>query len=333
MMFPSNLSRALFACLVAASVGAPALAAPADRDHGVRAEDVIFDVTLSDGEVYKIAGTYYHRGTSHNRTLQVAVHGATYDRGYWDGPIINGEDYSYAEYMVENGFSVLAIDQLGAGESSTPFGWSLNLAETASGLHQVLDALRDDDNPLGGAFDDIALVGHSNGSLTAIYEESVYGSADALVVTGWGHTYAPLGVDPDFINSLLAAPYLAPSALPEPFRAALFYYAPQADPDVISYDAANLATTMSAGQFYDLLVALSYPTIDGVAGVTGPVYVQMGEFDPIAPGANAALEPGYWTSADSVTVDVLQDMGHDFNLHRNHLDSWAGIADWLDEAL
>lgn len=333
MMFTSRFALTAVLFSAAGALSTSALAGAPDRDYGIRSEEVVFPVTLSDGGSYEIVGRYYHRGSTTNRPLQVLVHGASYDHRYWDAGTINGENYSYAEYMVAQGYSVLAIDQLGAGESSTPFGYSLTLDETASGLHQVLSSLRTTSNPIGGAFASIGLVGHSNGSVTAIREEATYHSADALVVTGWSHTYTPLALDPDFMVSLLATPYLSRTAFPEFLRAAMFFNPAQTDPDMLAYDCSTLASTMSAGQWYDLLIALTYPVYDGVSYVQGPVLVQLGEMDPIAPAANAALEPLYWLSAESVTVETLDDMGHDYNLHLNREDSWAGIANWLDEAL
>lgn len=303
------------------------------RGHSVSVEALSFDVTLSDGATYQIAATWYHRGSSKNTPLQVVVHGATYDHRYWDAPEINGEDYSYADYMVDQGYAVLAIDQLGAGESDQPYGYFLTLDETASGLHQVLASLRGRGNPTGVAYEQIALVGHSNGALTAIYEESVYGSADALVTLGWGHTATELGLDEAWLGSLLANPYVPETAFPEALRAPLFYYAPMADPDMITYDAENLASTMSAGQLYDLLVAMTWRTVDGAADVTGPVYVQLGDCDPVAPGAYSGLEASFWASASSVDVEVVSDMGHDSNLHLNREQSWEGVVSWLDDTL
>lgn len=314
------------------SAAAPAKAARAPSRGGVAEQRVTFPVRLSDGSTYTLVGHYYARGGSHARPLQVLVHGATYDHGYWDAGVINGDDYSYARYMAARGYEVLAVDQLGAGESDKPAGYALDLHEAAGALHQVIASLRTRGNPTGRPFPTIALVGHSNGSLTSIVEESVYHAADALVVTGWGHTYSPLLVDPAYVQSLLGAPYLQPWSIPEPLRAALFYYLPAADPAVVSFDALSLSSTMATGTFIDLLVHLSAPTQDGVGGVTGPVLVQLGDHDAIAPAAYAPLEPGYWQSA-RVTVQPLADMGHDVNLHRNHAASWTAIDGWLAATL
>ena len=296
--------------------------------HGIQVDRVTFPVTLSDGGTYQIVGYRYHRPGAHG-PLQVLVHGATYDHRYWDAGTLDGVEYSYARYMAARGHDVLAIDQLGAGESSKPSGYFLNLSETADSVGQLLASLRTRQNPLGKRFHSIALVGHSNGSITAIREESIHHQADALVVTGWGHTATPLPLDPAPILALLQAPYLPSNAFPEPFRAFLFYHAPSTDPAMPQYDATTLASTMASGQFIDTFGVAAAPTLDGVADVTGPVLVQLGDHDLLSPASNAALEAGYWTSASSVDVQALPEMGHDVNLHLNHAESWTEIDAWV----
>jgi alpha-beta hydrolase superfamily lysophospholipase len=58
---------------------------------------------------------------------QVLMHGGTYDHRYWDAPAIDGIPYSYAREMAGRGYSVLAVDQLGAGRApgrrATRYRW------------------------------------------------------------------------------------------------------------------------------------------------------------------------------------------------------------------
>src|SRR5688572_30365472 len=106
------------ACLAVAAV----LLLPAQAQNlgsGLRTERHEFPVTLIDsasGNAISctMVGYLYYLGTLNNRTLQVAVHGATYDHAYWDFPSVNGENYSYARYMANRGYAVLALDQIGA---------------------------------------------------------------------------------------------------------------------------------------------------------------------------------------------------------------------------
>ncbi|HVJ92618.1 MAG TPA: alpha/beta fold hydrolase [Labilithrix sp.] len=317
----------------------------------VEVDQVSFPVTLSDGVTYNIAGFYYHRDHGHggrgrddhngrggrghdddDKTLQIAIHGMTYDHKYWDAGVVNGRDYSYADYMVDEGYDVLAIDQLGAGASDKPFGFTLGITETANGVRQVIENLRTRNNKIRRSpFRDIVLVGHSMGSITAIREESIWHSADALITTGWGHTPPTGQVDSSFILPLFAQPYFPQFAFTAPIRAALFYYTPKTDPDVITYDANTLASTVATGQVLEVFSTMNQtPWNDGVANVTGRVLVQLGDQDLyIAPYVGDAAERAHWTSASKVTVQGIQNMGHDFNTHLNRRDSWDGIARWL----
>src|SRR5262249_20189174 len=152
--------------------------------------------------------------------------GGTYNHKYWDVPAMNGHSYSYARFMAEEGYALLAIDQLGTGLSSKPDGDFVTLAETASSLHQVLTELRNGTSSLGYAFGPIVLVGHSFGSINAILVQGTYHDADALVVTGLGHVPHPLPISPDLIAVLAQYPYFG---LPPEARSQLFYYAPAAD--------------------------------------------------------------------------------------------------------
>lgn len=317
------LSFASFALVLTAST---AEAKPHPR--AISVDRVVFPVTLSDQATYDLVAYRYHRAGGHG-PLQLLVHGASYDHRYWDAGSLGGEDYSYARYMVERGYDVVALDLLGAGESDKPFGFFLNLNESASSLSQVIAQLRAKHNPTGKKYHRVALVGHSNGTVTAIREEATYHLADALVTTGWGHTFAPVPIDFGPIFVALQQPYLQPDAFPLPLRTFLFFHLPETDPAMPAYDAGTLATTMASGQFFDTLMTSLNPPSDGVGAVTGPVLVQLGDHDVLAPGELASIEAGYWTSASSVTVQELGEMGHDVNLHLNREQSWTAIDAWL----
>jgi len=71
----------------------------ADDNNGVKVDRLDFQVTLSDGATYTIAGFLYYQGSFRNKLLQALVHGGTYNHKYWDAPTINGQSYSYARFM------------------------------------------------------------------------------------------------------------------------------------------------------------------------------------------------------------------------------------------
>jgi alpha-beta hydrolase superfamily lysophospholipase len=306
----------------------------ARNDREVQVDEVFFPVQLSDGNTYQIAGYLYHVGQHPNRVIQVAVHGATHFHLYWDFPPINGISYSYARYMARRGYTVLAIDQLGTGASSQPDGDFVTLDETANALHQVLASLRQPHNPTGHRYDDIALIGHSNGSLTSIYATGTYHDADALVTTAWLHVPHPLPFDPAEIIAVLTTPYIPATAFSKEFRTSIFYHVPTTDPDFIDFEQAHLGPAVQArAQFIDLFTAGLDPSLTRSTGVTVPVLVQNGNFDALQPSAFMPDEPTFYPDAEDVTLGFLTDVGHNINGHRNHLQSWRGIDHWLQETL
>jgi len=297
-----------------------------DPIQPIQIERYVFPVTLSDGSCHNLVGYLYFHGDPCEKLLQVAVHGATYNHRYWDAPTINGHSYSYASYMAAQRFAVLALDLLGTGESDKPDGDSLTLAEAAHTVHQILQGLRHG-SVLGRSYRRIVLVGHSNGSLTSIYVQGVYQDADALVVTGWKHAPHALPLPPEAATAMMKTPYVR---IRGAVRSSLFYHLPAADPAVVCYDDECLADEIARGQFKDLL-----PVLMGDAGrscsvnVKVPVLLQLGDHDVIAPSALAKEEPAYYPSAPSVTVQLIANIGHCFNLHLNNQNSWKGIAGWL----
>lgn len=336
-MFRKPFSRlALVTLLILCS--APAWAQ--GLGNSIKVDRLEFAVTLPDGSHQTIVGYLYYHGSFRERPLQVLVHGATYNHTYWDFPSVNGAAYSYARYMAapERKYAVLALDQLAAGESSRPAnGLGVTLLETATALKQVIDQMRSGDNPLGYAFGRIVLVGHSAGSVNAIFVQSTWQSADALVVTAARHTTSlPLSVGIQtivpFVPTLAALSYFL---LPPDLRAGLFYYPPAADPDVIAADNAS-ADFWTGGQvtstFFAFLYPLLAPEIDGVSQVKGPVLIQLGEFDALFPAGNNSAEAQLWSDT-TPTVQTIAGIGHNFNLHVNRRQSWDGIATWLSTSL
>jgi pimeloyl-ACP methyl ester carboxylesterase len=302
---------------------APVAASGQNLGNSIKVERLVLPVTLSSGPANVVAYFYYH-GSYQNRPLQVLVHGATYNHTYWDFPAVNGEQYSYARHMAAQKYAVLALDLPGAGESDKPAGETLGLLDTASAIRQVVDAMRSGENPVSHAFNSIVLVGHSAGSIAATFAQANWHPADALVVTGSRHLVGDVRELPvtaaiveqlfQLVVALQGFPYFP---LPADVRAGLFYYPPAADPDVIALDNAT-ADLWTSGQLLSTFFAFLDPSIDRVANVTGPVLIQLGTHDVLFPAALPEVE-----------IQTLSGIGHDFNLHLNHLAGWQAIDAWI----
>jgi alpha-beta hydrolase superfamily lysophospholipase len=300
----------------------------------IEVDQLSFPVHLSDGNTYQITGYYYHQGPPRDRILQVTVHGATHYHIYWDLPEVNGVSYSYARYMVAQGYDVLAIDQLGTGASSQPNGDFVTLPETASALHQVLASLRNPHNPTGRLHGQIALVGHSNGSLTSIYTTGTYHDPDALVTTAWMHVPHPLPFNPADIIATLTTPYIPATTFSLGFWIGIFYYVPGTDLDLVATEYSLLGPAVQArAQFIDLFQYASHPELTRSTQVTVPVLVQNGDFDALQPSAFMGPEPTYYPNAPSVTLNYMTAMGHNLNGHLNHLQSWTQIDAFVQQKL
>ncbi|KAF4626947.1 hypothetical protein G7Y89_g11209 [Cudoniella acicularis] len=118
-------------------------------------------------------------------TIEHLTHGIPHDRTYWDLLIGN---LSWVDVALAYGYSTLAIDRLGVGQSEMPDG--LNIVQTgvnieiANSINNMLRA-----GQIGNReFSKIINVGHSYGSYITnglgVFHPS---SADAFVLTGFGH--------------------------------------------------------------------------------------------------------------------------------------------------
>lgn len=301
-----------------------------DEHHGgFKSSRYEFPVTLASGTSAKVVGYLYYHGSPENRTLLIADHGATYDHQYWNAATINGRPYSFACYMAKRKYAVLALDNLGTGESTgegTIPGDAIALSDVEDALNQVTTQLRRSHNPTGRRFEKVVLVGHSLGSLTAIGVQAAHHPADALVVTGWSHVVPPGGValDPGTFAQLAATPYVR---LPAPLRGP-FFFGPTVDPDMLTYDANQLAAQLPRGVFLSGFSIIYQAALTGATQVTGRVLVQLGENDGLFPSSGASAETASYPNAQ-LTIQTIAQIGHCFNLHPENVQSWQRIDAWL----
>ena len=110
-------ARTSLLCLLLLTALLPAGASAAQA--GMRCVDVTFPVTLAPGDTtpYSVYGELCARGSIQQKTLQIALHGATYSHLYWDWPF-QPERYSYMLRATAAGYAVLNLDRIGIGRSA-----------------------------------------------------------------------------------------------------------------------------------------------------------------------------------------------------------------------
>lgn len=335
-------ATALALAVLAAAVLAPGIAKAAP-EHGT-CQDITIPVALSAGQPADkhVAGTLCTPDTwaQGGHQLDVLVHGATYNRAYWDWPV-NTAQYSYVESALQQGRATFAYDRLGAGQSSRPPAVFISNAVDAHALHQVIQALQ-------GDYDAVTVVGHSLGSLVAVEEASTYQDVDKLVITGLLHAQGsdfvnviggsyPAALDPQFFGKILDPAYL--TTVPNT-RGQRFYNG-TADPAVIAYDEAHkdVVPATQIADVFSLLSFLAPPPINNASQIHVPVLVAVGEDDTLvcgllvdcsSPADVHANEAAYYTSVPSLTTEVVPNTGHNLTLHPSAGTSFATINDWIE---
>lgn len=287
-------------------------------------------------EAHEMAATLCTRSPRAARTIQVLVHGGTYDGRYWDFGF-EPETYSYVRRANEAGYATLAIDRLGHGESTRPPAASLTIDNHAATVHQVVQALRAGEVD-GVAYDTVLLVGHSIGSGVAVVAAAEYGDVDGVVVSGALHlqgyitplvlaSLMPAQLEPRFADAPLGYLTTRPGT-----RGQNFYFEPGADPAVIAHDEATKDTVVpnEPGDLQDAMMRS--------AEIDVPVLSVIGEKDSLfcspagcsGPLGNQAFEPAFYAPEAELELVVIPETGHNLNLHLRAQDFFDVAEDWTD---
>lgn len=334
------------ACGLALS-GAPAVYASGNAPAGLGScHAVQLPVALGEGQPFDqyIHGTlctphFWYHG---HRQIDLLLHGATYNSGYWNFPYKTAA-YSWVNDTLAAGRAVFYYDNIGTGSSSRPSSTAGDLNASAYILHQVIGWLH------GGAnhYEKVMAVGHSYGSIIIEKETSMYNDASGIVLTGYAHALNPnvlaiLGTglypanqDPQFQGQtglddgwVTTRPGV---------RSQLFYSA-IADPGVKAYDEAH-KEVVSQPAFEESIPQMTATPATSIAQqIVVPVMVQNGTQDAVFCGGAAdcstsasfkAYEAQFYTHAASLDASVIPLTGHSITLHPTVLAAFAAVNQWI----
>jgi pimeloyl-ACP methyl ester carboxylesterase len=335
--------------LVAATVLGAVVLTPLDaaqaraKDSAVSCQDVTVPVSLvvgqsADNTVY---GRLCQPAGTETRTLQVLLHGVTYDHHYWDMPGFNGR-YSYVDYMAGAGYATLALDRIGSGLSSHPAGSQITATSNADVVHQVIQAVRG--GQVGGrAWSKVITVGHSYGTVVAEQEAAAYRDVNGLVGTGWqfppgqnatdglvSRLY-PAGMDPKFPGLASDTDYL--TTVPD--TRSYFYQEGNYDPAVLAEDE-SLKQTATTAEFNTVMVPAQTAEANPISARSLLVVGEHDVFSCSAPDNETctpqqviASQAKYFASQAQLAAHVQPGAGHDLALELNNTDGFDAIAAWL----
>ncbi|MEN3304638.1 MAG: hypothetical protein V7603_840 [Micromonosporaceae bacterium] len=271
--------------------------------------------------------------------VQVLLPGLAYDRRYWRVP---GE-YDYVEFMLRQGYAVLALDRLGTGQSSRPPAHQVTVDSNVEVIHRVIQELRRG-TPGGHSFDQVVTVGHAFGSGLAIVEAARHADVDALVLTGMLHARAP--AYEEVIGQFHPAahdPILGDPDMPEWYltqkpglRARMFEYAGGIDRRLSAHHELIKSTaTIGEGKSLPQTYLREYS-----AAVLRPVLLVVGEHDALLRGEGVKLaadarsvrcfERGFYAPGAELAAHVIAGTGHSLNLHRSAREGYQLVREWLD---
>ena len=258
------------------------------------------------------------------RSVVFCVPGGTFSKLYYHPDVGGAAGYSMAAFLRERGHLVVALDNLGVGDSSRPVdGAALDKTAMADANAQavafVVDHLRAGTlSPNLPVMGDIPVVGvgHSMGGLSSVVLQAKHGSFDALAVLGWtnqqgtntGHD-RPIAESYTSVSRDSLRPFFHCSDVPESVMAA----------DDRHVEPIPSGMLRDAGR--DGVTAVE------AAKIAVPVFICFGEFD-LCPTPH--LEPATYMASRDVTLLVLQGSAHNQNFAATRQTLFQRLANWID---
>lgn len=299
-------------------------------------ETVHVDVESSGTKAAVVRGTLTVPH-DHDGSLQILLHGGTYNRWYWD-PSYRPDEYSYVDFSSARGSATLNLDRLGQGESSKPPAGYLSNDVHALSISRVVAAAIHQELAQT-SFNRIVLVGHSMGSAVALRAACDTDRVDGVLITAFSHRRErregavnpaehnhPASVDPVLAEQNLPADYLTTKP---GLRGQMFYDPESSDPRLIEQDELHKGTITHS----ELNSFLEFCT--EVLPLTQPCLFIHGQLDPLfGPYVDESdlitTERTFLPHAASIDAHLFTSAHHNTNLHRGAINDWFGIAlDWI----
>lgn len=264
------------------------------------------------------------------KAVLVCLPGGSYSRSYWH--FSANPDYSFARYMVDNGFGVVTADPLGVGESSRPEDAdTVTLEVMASAAAEFSRRLRDELPVAAGT--PLIGVGHSLGGCLTVIAQAMHGCYDRVVSLGYTHGAK------DAVTSGAGSEDDARAAAVEQAKAffadwdAGYALAPREPNHSWLYTASTPAAVIEADdatvtrwprQAYVEALLPGY-TVGYAEQLDCPILLAFGDHDiPERPHDDV----GFYAASDDVTLVVVPDSGHCHNFSPSRHALWARIGDW-----
>jgi pimeloyl-ACP methyl ester carboxylesterase len=278
------------------------------------------------------------------RTVMVLVPGGTYNSSYWDFPW-RSDVYNFRKAMNAGGYATFTLDRLGTGKSAKLPSLLATTTSQADAVHQVIQRLRS--GKLGGRpFGRVVLGGHSLGSVIAVVEAATYRDVDAVLLTGYAHTFNVEGAAGLFVNSMypvLTDPVLGGKGYDPTYlttrpgtRTEYFLRTSTTEERVVELDE-QFKDVLSAAEAGDAVTLGAVVPSSALIGV--PVLVVNGDADvvmcnPLLGNCSSAdrlrrLELPFYAGSPCLRTFLLPGVGHSVNLATNTQAYQARVREWL----
>ncbi len=278
------------------------------------------------------------------------VPGMSYGKEYWDLP---SPGYSFARAAAAAGHVVVAVDNVGTGESDRPEDADAVTLAAMAGANAALAEAVTARLSGGDLLDGLPVlpaprlvgIGHSLGGCLVLLQQAAFGNFDAIAVLGFSNQplegiYEEHEREAELTDAerlAWATEHLPPKLWGRPWEElepyfelprenfADLFYAPGVPAEVIAADTA-LATSIPR-------VAAIETTIPRVsaaaaAAVDVPVLLAYGATD-LSP--DPAAEPATYPAAPAVELIGLRNSAHCHNLSADRELLWARLFEWAGE--